>query len=353
MRLPQKGPKDGTVYDYEEGVRIIRRAVELGVNYIDTAPYYCNQESEIIVGQAVKGIRDRVKISTKNPIKENSTPDSVREMLELSLKKLDVDYIDFYHLWGINWEAYQKTIDALMPAFHRMKDEGLIKHLSFSFHDKAENMVKIIDTGHFESVLCQYNMLDQANEESIAYAHEKGLGVAVMGPVGGGRLGAPSDIIRNMIPGGTKSSAELALRFVLSNENVSCAFSGMGSWEMVEENTEIASRPTTLTNQEKEQLLQAMEEKRKLAQLYCTGCGYCLPCPAGVDIPKNFEIMNLHRVYGVTEVAKKRYADLLKNTEDGKKAAVSCVECGQCEDKCPQKISIRKNLRETAETLGA
>ena len=126
-------------------------------------------------------------------------------------------------MWGINWKVYQEKIDVPngpLEAAYKAKEDGLIKHISFSFHDKPENLFKIIDTGHFESMLVQYNLLDRSNEEAIAYAKSKGLGVAVMGPVGGGRLGAPSEAIIKMIPGGVKSTAEAALRFVFANPNV-------------------------------------------------------------------------------------------------------------------------------------
>jgi len=354
MRLPQIDIEGKTVFDSDEGVRIIHKAFELGVNYIDTAPYYCDKESEIIVGRALKGWRDKVYLSTKNPIEDDSGV-HYRERLENSLKKLDTDYIDFYHMWGISWQAFEQKINVkdgpLMQAM-KAKDEGLIKHISFSFHDKPENMIKLIDTGYFETVLCQYNMLDRSNEKVIDYAHEKGLGVVIMGPVGGGRLGAPSEVIKKLIPGGAKSNAELALRFVISNPNVTCALSGMGSMRMVEENVETASNELQLSDTEITSVNAAMEQNKKLSELYCTGCNYCMPCPNEVNIPLNFQLMNYHRVYGLTGYAKEEYkkigtVDFMKG-----KNAEGCIECGLCEEKCPQKIQIRKQLKETAEALG-
>lgn len=180
---------------------------------------------------------------------------------------------------------------------------------------------------------------------------KKGLGVVIMGPVAGGRLGAPSDVVKGMIPGGTKSSAELALRYVLSNPNVTCALSGMGSEQMVDENLEVASRESSLTATEKENLLSVMEEKKKLSELYCTGCDYCMPCPHKVDIPGNFEAMNLHRVYGLTDAAKKKYEGFGNGGAKEKLPASACTDCGICETKCPQKIEIRKQLKETHKVL--
>lgn len=354
MRLPGN-PVDGkTVYDEELGVQIIQRAFELGVNYVDTAPYYCDGESEVIVGKALKGWRDKVYLSTKNPIEDNSGA-NWRERLEKSLRKLDTDHIDFYHMWGIDWETYEKSIDVpngpLAEAF-RAKEEGLIRHVSFSFHDVPESMIRLIDTGHFETVLCQYNLLDRANEQAIAHAHEKGLGVVVMGPVAGGRLGMPSAAIKNLLPGKINSSAEIALRFVMANQGVTCALSGMSSLAMVEENARVASNAAPLTPAELLQIENSMNENKKLADLYCTGCKYCMPCPFDVNIPLIFELMNQHRVYGLTEHAREQYAQIGKNEWMPGKNAEACTECGLCETKCPQSIEIRRQLKESHAALG-
>lgn len=354
MRLPIKKVDGKELLDVEEGIKTIHRAFELGVNYIDTAPYYCEGESEIIVGKALKGWRDKVFISTKNPIEDDSGI-HYRERLEKSLKKMDVDYIDFYHMWGIDWETYEQKICAKngpLEAALSAKEEGLIKHISFSFHGKPEDMIKLVDTGHFESVLCQYNLLDRGNEDAINYAANKGLGAVVMGPVGGGRLGAPSEVIRSLMSGNVKSSAEVALRFVLSNPNVSCALSGMGNISMVEENALAASNNAKLSESEIDTINSAMKENKKLAELYCTGCNYCMPCPSEVNIPLNFQLMNYHKVYGITEYAKDEYKKIGTNEWMKGKKAEACIECGLCEDKCPQKLQIRNQLKETAKALG-
>lgn len=354
MRLPQIVSDGKQVFDTDESIKIIRRAYELGVNYIDTAPYYCEGESEIIVGKAIKGIRDKVYISTKNPIEDDSG-EHFMQRLEKSLKKLDTDYIDFYHMWGISWEQFVDKINVKngpLEFAQRAKEQGIIKHISFSFHDKPENMIKLINTGYFETVLCQYNMLDRSNEAAIAHAHKCGLGVVVMGPVGGGRLGEPSPVIQKLIPGGSKSSAELALRFVISNPNVTCALSGMGSIEMVEQNVQTASNTAELTAVELDSINSAMEQNKKLADLYCTGCNYCMPCPQEVNIPLNFQLMNYHKVYGLTEHAKGAYQQIGKFDWMKGKQASECIDCGICEEKCPQKLNIREQLKETAKTLG-
>jgi len=348
MRLPEK---DGHV-EVDKAVEMIHRAFELGVNYIDSAYFYNHHESEVVVGKALKGWRDKVIVSTKNP--DSSAPgDKWREILDEQMKKLDVDRIDVYHFHGINWWSFENEMtrpNGCLKAARKAQDEGLFTHLSFSFHDTPENLVKLVDTGEFMSVTCQYNLLDRANEPGIARAHEQGMGVVIMGPVGGGRLGAPTAGIRDLLPEGSVSSAEIALRFVLSNPNVSCAISGMENIQMVEENCATASRGEPLSEEERAQILAALEEKKKLADLYCTGCGYCMPCPHGVDIPGNFQLMNTYRLYGLLEHAQSEYReeDLARN----KAQAVYCQECGECEPKCPQKISIMAQLKETDATLG-
>ena len=354
MRFPFTEVDGKKVFNEEESIRMMHRAMELGVNYFDTAPGYCDTISEIIVGKALKGRRNQVYLSTKYPT-EVGTGDDYEKKLEISLKKLDTDYIDFYHFWGISldtWEKKLDTPDGPLARALKLRDQGVIRHISFSFHDKPENMMEIIrrGQGQLASVLCQYNLLDRANEDAIAFAHEQGLDVTIMGPVGGGRLGAPSQVIQDLLPGKVQSSAEMALRFVMNNPNVNIALSGMSSMEMVEENARVASDMSPLSAEENARVDAMMEENRRLAELYCTGCNYCMPCPKGLNIPEIFKMMNYHRVYGLTDYAKKTYAAIGSGNLKFQNAA-SCVGCGQCEKKCPQHLHIREQLRVTHDTL--
>jgi predicted aldo/keto reductase-like oxidoreductase len=354
MRLPMKEVDGKKIVDEDMAVPLMRKAFDMGVNYVDSAPLYCETLSEVAVGKALKGYRDKVYLSTKNPVEDDSG-DHWTERLEKSLKKLDVDYIDFYHFWGISlssFKSWQGLKYGPLEAAHKAKEQGLIKHISFSYHDSADNYKPIVDSGHFESTLVQYNLLDRSNEENIAYAKSKGLGVVVMGPVGGGRLGAPSEKIQGLLKNKSVSTAEMALRFVLANGNINIALSGMGNLQMLEENAEIASRTGHLTEDEILHIKAMMEENKNLAKLYCTGCNYCKPCPQGIDIPYLFEIMNRYRVYELKEHAKSAYNEIIKGLSWIKSADASkCVKCGACETKCPQKLPVIKQLEETHTAL--
>ena len=351
MRLPMLG--EGKVNE-ELAIPLMQRAFDLGVNYVDTAPVYCDRMSEPAVGKALKGYRDKVYVSTKNEMK-NECPDDFIKRLEDALKKMDLEYIDFYHFWGINLNSFrhwESLSNGPLQAAERAKAQGLIRHISFSYHDAAENMRPIIDSGRFESVLMQYNLLDRSNEENLAYAKEKGLGTVVMGPVGGGKLGAPSEVIRGLLKNKPASTAEMAMRFVLANPNVDVSLSGMSTLAMVEENAKIASMAGYLTEEEMATVNAMMKENEKLAQLYCTSCDYCKPCPQDINIPHIFYIMNNHRVYGLTDHAKAIYQEMMRGGGWVKSADASkCIECGVCEEKCPQKLKIIEQLKETHKTL--
>jgi predicted aldo/keto reductase-like oxidoreductase len=343
-------------FDMDRIVNILRRAFDLGVNYVDTAEAYSLNRGEVAVGRAIKGQRDQVYVSTKVS-RVCTSGDEWRAYFDGCLQRLDTDYVDFYHHHNLQWKNYQKQLgpDGPIERCRQAAQEGLIHHMCFSSHDTPENIVRLIDTGEFDGMLVQYNVVDRSNEEVIAYAHERGMGVSIMGPVGGGLLTAPLEQIRRAV-GDAKSTPEVALRFVLSNPNVTLALSGMNTVEMVEENVAAASRSEALSDAEIQGVLGALQEIQRLADLYCTGCGYCMPCPNGVDIPANLQAMNYYRIWGWEEHARDLYRRLgFKRQWHGRKVqrwAEACVECGECEPKCPQHIAIREQLKETAVVLG-
>lgn len=348
MRLPTK---DGGNVDYNLAVPLIRRALDLGLNFIDSHHFYHNGESETAIGKAINGVREKVYLQTKTPMYREASEDERMRFLETALDKLGTDYIDFFLAHSYNSERFPKEHKAFMKLCRRAKREGMIRHIGFSFHDTAEELKKIIDTGAYECMTVQYNLLNRSLEDMIDYAHEKGMGIVIMGPVGGGTLATPSREIMGMLSAKPHSSAEVALRFVLANKNISLAISGMSNLTQLEENVRIAENKVILSDEDSRNIRAALKEKKRLSDLYCTGCGYCMPCPNGVNIPQNFTIMNQYRLYGFKDLAGKRYQQLDREGK-GEGKAEFCVECGQCEPKCPQKIPIMKQLKEVAKTLG-
>ncbi len=343
MRLPAEGGK----ILRELATPLLRRAVELGINYFDTAIEYCNGESQAALGEALAGLRERVIISTKNH-QHSAAAGQWRRYLEDSLELLRTDYIDIYSHHGISWEIFRKYLDpgkgGLTREMLRAKEEGLIGHIGFSFHDEPENLVRLIDTGYYEVVTLQYNLLDRRNAEAMQHARESGMGVVVMGPVGGGRLGLPSEKISQLVGGGVNSTPEAALRFVWGTPGVDVALSGMENMRMLEENARIADTgPFAVGTIEK--LNEMVAERKRRSGLYCTACRYCISeCPRGIAIPENLELLNLSLIYDLHDSARNRYLHL-------KGKAVECEGCGRCVAKCPQKIDIPAQLRKTAMLL--
>jgi predicted aldo/keto reductase-like oxidoreductase len=344
MRLPMTEVNGEQVVDRELAIPMIHRAFEAGVNYIDSAVGYGNQDSQRAVGDALKGWRDQIVVSTKNHYYGEDEKEWW-ENLENSLKRLDVDYVDIYNHHGLNWERYETVVEPLIGKWMRKAyDQGLIRHICCSFHDDDEALVKLIDTGYVESITLQYNLLNRDLEEGIAYAREKSVGIVVMGPVAGGRLGGPSEVLTGVIPG-IERVPELALRFVLSNPNVTLALSGMSTMQHVEENVVTAADEVSMSSEDAQLIRKHVERLAEMAKLYCTGCKYCMPCPQEVNIPRIFELYNMGQVYGLWEVAKDGYASFPNQRRSGGKQADECIECGECEEKCPQNIQIRDQLK--------
>ena len=348
MRLPITNIGNMEFVDLDRAVEVVRHALDVGVNYIDCGFQYRNFQSELAVGRAIRGRREQVIVTSKATKTRMFNPGDMRRMLDHQLQRLEIDHFDFYGFHGIGWDNLH-SIDEKTGWFaemHQAREEGLMKRLCFSFHDAPESIKKIVDLGWFEMMTCQYNYLDRKNEDGIAYAAEKGLGICVMGPVGGGRLSTFPPPVQERLGIDETQAVSLALRFVLSNPSVSCALSGMGSIEMVDQNAATVSADA-LSDEERADLVKLVKELEELASLYCTGCNYCAPCPHGVSIARRFELMNQHRVWGGTEAARAAYRELLAQESEGE-----CQECGECLPKCPQEIEIIEQLKETAAALG-
>ena len=364
MRLPAH--EDGTC-DYDASVPLLRRGIDLGINYIDTARGYISGTSEVAVGKAIRGYdRQRLFVVTKIPSNDiqNSVGREWRRQLDEQLRRFDTEYLDMILFHGLRWESFQEHLSKpgyALEAARRAQAEGLVRHVGFSSHDTAEHIVKLIETGEFEGVLLQYNFLDGHNLPAIRAAARAGMGVTVMGPVAGGRLGVPGAVA---MPGEGMEALrlpDLALRYVWGTEGVTVALSGMNAEQQIDENVASAESSAGMSDADRDRIRSILERNKRLTELYCTACGYCMPCPNDVNIPENFRFMNWHRVWGLTAEAKDAYAKL---GEDGFFAAWSsqkitglsaehCIQCGVCEPKCPQNIPIRKQMLEVAEALGS
>jgi len=243
-----------------------------------------------------------------------------------------------------------------IPIIHRAFEAGVncidsAVFFCFSFHDSCKNLIKLVDTDMFESVTCQYNLFDRANEEGIARAHEKNMGVVIMGPVAGGRLGETGGKFADILPASVSSTPELALRFVMANPNVTAALSGMSTMQQVEENVVTASRGDTLSADELAAVTKLMKQLSEMAKLYYTGCKYCQPCPQGVGISDIFSMANQYRVYGAANSAREAYKKLMEENKEDRQPATACVQCGECEPKCPQKIKTMDQFKKAHELL--
>lgn len=341
MRFPMKDDK----VDREKTAPLVRRAIELGVNFFDTAIFYCNGDSQAALGEALERDRKNVIVSAKNHDHELPS-DEWRKHLDDSLTFLRTDYLDLYSHHALNWETYRQHIapenDGLLRTMLHAKEEGLVRHIGFSFHDTPDNLVRIAETGHFEYAITQYNLIDRRNHEAMLRLGELGLGVIVMGPVGGGRLGIPSAAIHEVTGGRTASTVEAALRFVWAHPAVSIAMSGMENIEMLEENVRIADEAGPFDEEELDAVNALVSERMRRHGVYCSGCGYCQPCPAKINIPGTFDLYAMDVIFGLSQEAGHRYGKLEKKPSE-------CTACGTCVERCPQKIDIPKQLGRIAE----
>lgn len=356
MRLPLEG-EDSADIDEAESTRMVHRAIEGGVNYLDTAYAYHGGNSERFAARAFAGgLRERIVLATKMPTWLIETEEDFDRYLDEQLEKLGTDYLDVYLLHALHAERWKQVSELGVTAFlDRALEDGRVRHVGFSFHDDLEVFREIVDSYDWDMCLIQLNFMDrdyQAGVAGMRYAAEQGMAVAVMEPLRGGKLaGRVPDDVRELWAGAEvqRTPAEWALRWVCNHPEVSVVLSGMSSMEQLEENMETVSdaRPNSLTDDE----LALIDEVRDIylsrMKVNCTECGYCVPCPSEVAIPRVFGLYNDASMYESVEGASRSYSSML---ESGK-GAPSCVECGQCEEACPQDIPIIETLKRAHEYL--
>jgi uncharacterized protein len=350
MRLPTVC-NDAAKINEPEAIKMIRYAVDHGVNYVDTAYPYHGGNSETLVGKALEdGYRENVKLATKMPTWLVKSRQDMDKYLEEQLKRLKTD-VDFYLLHGLNKERWQKLKELDMIGWAEKKiDQGEFKYLGFSFHDDYDVFKNIID-GYQNWTLCQiqYNYTDaeyQAGVRGLRYAASKGLAVVVMEPIAGGRLAMkpPKPIQEMWIKSGVKrTQAELALLWVWNQPEVSLALSGMSTMEQVKENVRTASRSgiNKLTKEELSLINQVALKYKEAGFIGCTACRYCLPCPEGVNITDIIAFYNEFYVKNMSDEVKAKYWEHITPESQAKR----CVACGKCEELCPQRLPIRDVIR--------
>jgi predicted aldo/keto reductase-like oxidoreductase len=357
----QHDARDGAgQIDERRATEMLRHAIDNGVNYVDTGYFYHDGQSERFLGRALKdGYRQRVHLATKLPSGPVNTADDLDRILDEQLQKLQTDQVDSYLLHGMNQRSWPKVRDlGVLEWSERARSDGRIGHFGFSFHDTLETFKEIIDSyDGWAFCQIQYNYVDtdvQAGTEGLRYAADRGLAVVVMEPIRGGRLAVlPQpvlEILDQLEP--RRTPAAMALHWVWNYREVSVALSGMSTMQQVVENLSSAEQAGvgTLSDHDLAIYEQARAKYRELCPIPCTECRYCLPCPNGVFIPANLALYNQAKLLGQLDEAKRRYAWFANRDRD--MSAGACIQCCECEERCPQQIAIHEWMPEVGALLG-
>ncbi|MBK5261902.1 MAG: aldo/keto reductase [Peptostreptococcaceae bacterium] len=355
-------PKKGNSVDEERTERQIISAIEQGVNYFDTAYIYHGGKSEIILGQILaKGYRDRVKIATKMPpfmVRKSADMDKI---FNTQLKRLQTDHIDYYLMHMLpdvqTWERL-KTL-GIIEWIDEKKKSGQIINLGFSYHGGTSEFMKIIDAYDWDFCQIQYNYLDENNQAGrggLNYAASKGIPIVVMEPLRGGKIvdGLPKEvdmIWKEAKP--SRSAADWALRWVWNQPEVMLALSGMNNENQIAENIRVASeaQANDFTSEELALFATAKEILSKKTKVNCTACGYCMPCPSGVDIPTCFSCYNQKYMNKNKSAAFFNYITQTGATTSNPTYASRCTKCRKCEQHCPQNILISEKMAEVKKDM--
>lgn len=350
MRLPTEKLNNGEhKIDEKEAVKMIRYAIDHGVNYIDTA--YVYGDSEIVVGKALKdGFREKIKLATKLPVWHIKAYSDFEKYLDMQLQRLEVDYIDFYlvHALDKNFWYMLKELN-ILEFLDKAKKDGKIKYAGFSFHDELPLFKEIVDSYDWKMCQIQLNIMDQnyqAGIEGLKYAGAKGIPVVIMEPLRGGKLSAhiPNDIRETWSKSDKKRTpVDWAFRWICNFPEVTVVLSGVSTMEQLQDNLNIfeTTLPNSMTEKELELVVEVKNMYDNKIKVRCTSCRYCMPCPKGVEIPYIFNIYNDCSMYGTLE----GYSDTYKKLIEDKKDASQCTQCRKCERTCPQHISIMEDLK--------
>lgn len=344
MRFKEDEYKDG---DLTRCAQIVKRASDLGINYFDTAPGYCHDMSEKILGTAFQEMkRDSFYVSTKCGLWNAKTADEARKRVEMSLKNLNVSQIDFYHLWCLkNMEDYNEFMkpNGIYEGVRKAFEEGLIGHVCFSTHMNSTDIRQVVQTGLFDGVTLGYNAINFAfRQEGIHAAYENGLGVLTMNPLGGGMIPNSPDYF-SFLKQGQDSIVVAALKFIISQQQVTAALCGFSSEKELEENVLAAE---SLYRVDENYLEKMSYHLTKELNKLCTLCGYCDGCPKNIPIPK---LMSSYNHYIFSGGKDKAVLDYMKgHWAMTNEVAGECINCGKCEKLCTQKLPIMERLNQIA-----
>ncbi len=355
MRLPTTGkPED---IDEPEATRMLRHAIDHGVNYVDTAYGYHGGNSERFVGRALKdGYREKVHLATKLPCWLVKDAMDFDRLLNEQLDKLQTDHIDFYLLHALNKGSWHNMRDLGVREWAgKLLTDGRVRYLGFSFHDDYDVFQEIVDAYAWTFCQIQYNYMDvenQAGTKGLQYAAAKGMAVVVMEPLLGGRLVNPPQPVQTLWDSAPvrRDPADWALQWLWNQPEVSVVLSGMSTMTQVEENLASAerSRVRSLSAADLALIDRVRVKYRELCPIPCTRCRYCMPCPNSVDIPRNFDVYNAGMIYDKPAWARNEYSTWIPEKE----RASACIQCRECEDKCPQHIPISEWMPVVGQVLG-
>ena len=344
--------------DEEGSIRLIRSAIDRGINYVDTAYTYHGGKSETIIGRALKdGYRQRTLIADKLPIWLVESEEDTERLVNEQLRRLDVEQIDMYLIHCIDEDGWDRTKKYnVLQTLERLRDAGKIRWLGFSYHDEYPLFEEVIDAYPWDYCQIQLNYTDtefQAGIKGLRYAASKGMGVVIMEPLKGGRLtdAVPQPIqdIWDRAPV-RRTPAEWAFKWVASQPEVTTILSGMSTMEQLDQNIELFGRDdiSELTVEEQMLILQAADLYRSMTKFPCTECRYCMPCPNGVLIPRLIRYYNDWCVYEQNPKLKEEYLVW----QDPSEHASNCVKCGACEKHCPQHLPIMQIMDEIVAAFG-
>ncbi|MDD3662956.1 MAG: aldo/keto reductase [Candidatus Pacebacteria bacterium] len=357
MRMPLlPGETDSTKVDEETAIAMIRRAIDGGVNYLDTAYVYHGEYSEVVVGKALQdGYREKVTIATKLPLSKLAKPEDVEEVLDESLRRLQTDYVDFYLLHGLDMEAWKYIVEHdIMKAFEKAREKGKLKYICFSSHEIQPYFNELVDAYDWDMIQIQFNILDenyQAGLSGLKKVASRGIPLVIMEPLRGGSLVKmiPDDLKEAWakVPSG-RSVQELAFKWVTDFPEVSVVLSGVSTMEQVEDNLRIFAdaEPNMMSAEDKKAIENVRDMYNAKMAVPCTACNYCMPCPSGVNIPSVFRSYNQSSMFGTNDYHVTAYNWILGSAD-----ATNCVKCGACEPKCPQRISIMDELEKAHKIL--